>query len=65
MKNKLTLGDRVILRDIMRTIVMDADLRRGFRGSCVVTTRELERIHRKLDKGISNEVGAIDIPFGG
>ena len=61
----LTLGDRVILRDILRTILMDDDLRRGFRGSCVVTTRELERVHGRLDRGIDNEIGAIPGPMGG
>ena len=65
MKNKLTLSDRVILRDILRTILMDDDLRRGFRGSCVVTTRELERVHGRLDRGIDNEIGAIPGPMGG
>lgn len=65
MKSKLTLGDRAILRDILRTILGDDDLRRGFRGSCVVTTRELARVHKKLEDGIDKEVGAIPGPFGG
>ena len=44
---------------------MDDDLRRGFRGSCVVTTRELERVNKRLEKGIDDEIGAIPFPFGG
>ena len=65
MKTKLTLADKVILRDITRTILGDSDLLRGFRGSCVLTTRELERVNKKLEKGIDDEVGAISTPFGG
>ena len=61
----LTLGDRVILRDILRTILMDDDLRRGFRGSCVLTTRDMNRLYKKLERGIDDEIGAIPGPMGG
>ncbi len=57
-KMNLTLGDRVILRDILRSILNDDDLRSIFRGSCVVTNKEIERLHRKLEKGINDETGA-------
>jgi hypothetical protein len=65
MKVKLTLGDRVILRDITRAILGDKDLLPRFRGSCVITTRDLQRVNKKLEKGIDNEIGAVSWPFGG
>ena len=56
----LTLGDKVLLRDILRTILGDDDLRRGFRGACVATTAEMNRVFKKLEQDINDEVGAIE-----
>lgn len=64
-KNKLTLADKAVLRSILRTILCDDDLLRGFRNSCVLTTREIQRVHGKLDREFDDEVGAILGSLGG
>jgi hypothetical protein len=56
----LSLGERVILRDILGVIIEDDELRKGFRQACVVTTPELNRLWKKLNRAISDQLDSID-----
>lgn len=63
-KKTLTLGERVIMRDILNTILGDDDLMRGFRNACVVSRGELNRLHQKLTVEIHDQLGSVTIKGG-
>lgn len=59
LSSNLTIEDKIIMRDVLKTIINDDDLRKGFRQACVLTTRELIQLHMKLSREVSIELGAI------
>jgi len=56
--SKLTLGDKVTIKNILDTIRFDSGLRKKFRTCNIVKTPDLKRITRHLDKDIEAETSA-------
>jgi len=61
MKNKLTVEDKIFLRNVLDLILNDEDLRRGFR-QCGTSVREMNRVHGRLENEIDAAIQESSTP---